>query len=152
MFHIVPPDQYQLPAAVDAGGIDHCETWLASARAAEPPHEVSDHTEHRECDDEGDQEFHRNRQVVEELHRSAPLPRRCDRFDNSPRWQGLCAPKNTPADITIAGIGRSSRGRTDREPQQLGHHPCHDICDAARSGGDNQSNPSWEQIQPRHAY
>src|SRR6516162_9086929 len=112
MFHIVAPDQHKPPAAVDAGGIDHCETRLASARAAEPPHQVSAHTEHRERDDEGDQEFYRNRQVVKELHRSAPFPPRCDRFDKWPRWQGVCAPKYFPADITIAGIGRSSRGRS----------------------------------------
>jgi hypothetical protein len=41
---------------------------------------------------------------------------------------------------------------TGNRAQQLGHHPCHDICDAARSGGDNQLNQSQEQIQPRHAY
>jgi hypothetical protein len=37
----------------------------------------------------------------------------------SPRWQGLCAPKNTPADITIADIRQFSRGRTDREPRVI---------------------------------
>ena len=91
MFHIVAPDQHQTPAAVDAGIIDHRETRLPSPRAAQggaaqPPHRHTPaYTEHREHDDEGDQELHRNRQVIEEFHRSAPSPPQCERN----RWLHL---------------------------------------------------------------
>jgi hypothetical protein len=70
-----------IASRVDAGIIDHRETRLPSPRAAQggaaqPPHQISAHTEHREHDDEGDQELYRNRQVIEEFHRSAPSPPR----------------------------------------------------------------------------